>query len=119
MADLLRQGAQWLSGKRAQHMAGPVAYRRGQTQLTVGATCGQPDRPVADVAGLSVAATVTDFLIAAAELLPTLGEPRPGDQIISDGRVYEALTLDSEDCWRWSGPAGITLRIHTKQVATE
>ena len=69
-----------------------------------------------DEHGLRVAAHVTDFLILAADLAPTFGEPEAGDQIVTDGVVYEVMNLAGQGHWRWSDPHRTTMRIHTKEV---
>ena len=119
MGDLLRQGCQWLGAMLKQHASSQVTYRRGETELVVSATFGQPDREVEDQFGVRVGATMADFLIAAADFEPTFGEPEPGDRIVADGRVHEVLDLAGQGHWRWSDPHGVTMRIHTKQVGTE
>jgi len=127
MGDLLRQGCQWLAQQRGAHCASQVTYRRGETELVIGATFGRPDREVEDQFGVRVGATMTDFLVAAADFAPTFGEPEPGDQVVApstgsgqgDGTVYEVLDLAGQGHWRWSDPHGTTMRIHAKQVGTE
>jgi len=119
MGDLLGQGCQWLAQQRGAHCASQVTYRRGETELAVSATFGRPDRDVEDQFGVRIGATMTDFLIAAADLESTFGEPEPGDQVVADGRVHEVLDLAGQGHWRWSDPHGVTMRIHTKQIGTE
>ena len=119
MGDLLRQGCQWLAQMRGAHCASQVTYRRGETELALSATFGRPASEVEDQFGVRVGAAMTDFLIAAADLAPTFAEPQPGDQVVADGQVYEVLDLAGQGHWRWSGPPGITMRIHTKRVGEE
>ena len=123
MGDLLRQGCQWLGAMLREHASSQVTYRRpaagegGQAvEAVLAATAGQPDREVEDQTGIRVGATMTDFLIVAADFEPVFGEPEPGDQVVADGTVYEVLDLAGQGHWRWSGPAGFTMRIHTKRV---
>ncbi|MGC9455752.1 MAG: head-tail joining protein [Phycisphaerae bacterium] len=124
MGDLLRQGSQWLAAQRTAHAASPVTYRRpstgsGQaTELVVSATFGRTEYEVEDDYGLRVGAEVTDFLVAAADFIPTFGEPEAGDRIIADGVAYEVMALAGQGHWRWSDPYRTTLRIHTKEVGT-
>jgi hypothetical protein len=119
MGDLLGQGSRWLGAMLKQHASSQVTYRRGQTQAALAATSGQPDRQVEDQFGVRVGATMTDFLVAAADLEPTFTEPQAGDQIVADGQVYEVLDLAGQGHWRWCGIPGVTMRIHTKRVAAE
>ena len=114
MADLLRQGAEWLEQQRAAHAASPVTYRRDQDSYAVDATFGRTQYEVEDEYGLRVAAHVTDFLISA-DVFP-FAEPEAGDQIVADGVVYEVMDLAGQGHWRWSDPYRKTMRIHTKEV---
>jgi hypothetical protein len=121
MGDMLQQAADWLAGMRKQHMAREVTYARGQVSVQLLAAVGQTVFEVDS--GLPVAQRweSRDFLVAAADLV--LGgepvEPQRGDRITDGGVVYEVLAPGNEDCFRKSDPYGVTLRIHTKQVATE
>jgi hypothetical protein len=118
MGDLLRQGSQWLEQQRSAHCSSPVTYRRGETEATFDATFGRTEYEVEDDYGLTVAAHVTDFLVAAVDFAPVFGEPQPGDRIVADGVVYEVMSLGNQGPWRWSDPYRTTMRIHTKDVGT-
>lgn len=50
-----------------------------------------------------------------ARLLERFGLPEPGDTIEQDGRTHEAMPLDRNRCYAWSGNRH-ALRIHTKLV---
>jgi hypothetical protein len=115
MTDVLRDGITWLEQQRTAHLAGEVEYRRDPDAYTVPATLGRTQYEVDDGYGLRVGATVVDFLIRAADL-PI--QPKPGDQIVADGVLYEVLSLGAEGAWRWSDPYRITRRIHTKELGT-
>jgi len=117
VSDLLRQGNQWLQQQRTAHCSSQVTYRRDATEILVDATFGRTEYEVEDGYGLRVGAQVTDFLILA-ETFP-FDEPQPGDQILADGTVYEVMSLAGQGHWRWSDPYRTTMRIHTKEVATE
>jgi len=67
MGDLLRQGCQWLAQMRGAHCASQVTYRRGEAELVLSATFGRPDREVEDQFGVRIGATMTDFLVEAAD----------------------------------------------------
>ena len=116
MADLLRQGSQWLEQMRAAHCSSSVEYRRPPDTYTVSATFGRTGFEVADESGLTINAHVWDFLILADEL----GfDPEPGDVIAANGRKYEVMNLGGEGCWRWSDPYRQTYRIHTKDIGAD
>lgn len=114
MADLLRQGLQWLEQMRTAHGSSPVEYHRPPDAYPVNATYGRTGFEVADESGLTINAHVWDFLI----LADALGlDPEPGDVIVANGRRYEVMNLGGEGCWRWSDPYRQTYRIHTKDVS--
>lgn len=116
MADLLRQGAQWLEQMRKTHCSSTVEYHHGAQTLSVSATFGKTGIEVTDESGITVDAHVWDFLIQADDL----GfEPTPGDTVVADGRQYEVLPIAGERCWRWSDPYRVTYRIHTKDIGAE
>ena len=116
MADLLKQGSDWLEQMRTEHCSSQVEYRRDVQVLTVNATFGKTDYEVADDYGLKVGASICDFLILADELGL---EPECGDVIAAGGRKYEVLDLGSDGCWRWSDPYRTTMRIHTKDIGSD
>ena len=122
MGDLLRQGVQWLEQQRATHCSSPVTYRRpsagsGQaTEAVIEATFGRTRYEVEDEHGLRVGAEVIDFLVSAEVFAPMFGEPEAGDQIVTDGVVYEVMDLAGQGHWRWSDPYRTTMRIHTKEM---
>src|SRR5690242_2998929 len=99
VADLLRQGSQWLGQMLNKHCSSPVTYKRGETEAVVNATFGRTEYEVVDESGLQVAAIATDFLISADELAQPFDEPRLGDRIIADVQVYEVLNLPGQGCW--------------------
>ncbi len=119
MADLLRQGSQWLGDMLKEHASSPVTYRRGETELALTATFGRTQYEVEDEYGLRVGAEVTDFLILAADFAPTFGEPEAGDQITTDVTVFEVMSLAGQGHWRWSDPHRTVMRIHAKEVGAE
>ena len=118
MTDLLKQGSDWLESTRDSYLASQILYRRGVTTATVNATFGKTDYEVEDDYGLSVGTSIVDFLILAASL-SVFVEPKSGDQIVYDGRVYEVMSLLGQGNWRWSDSYRTTMRIHTKDIGNE
>lgn len=119
MADLLRQGSQWLEDMRTAHASSPVEYRRSPDTYTVNATFGQTSFEVADESGLTIGSHVWDFLILADAFGQEGFEPEPGDVIAANGRRYEVMNLSGDGCWRWSDPYRQTYRIHTKDIGAD
>lgn len=96
---------------------GDILYDRSGDSVALTAVAAATRIDIAGGDGSAVTATVRDFLIAAAAL--RLGgraaEPEPGDRITAaDGGIYEVVRLADGRCWRPSGTAGTTLRIHTQ-----
>lgn len=92
-----------------------AVYRRGATSVGIVMVWGASE--VAELVGQGSAlqiqlqdAIITDH----AALRIALGDPRPGDEITIDGRVYAALPAGGDlPCWRWMGQRH-ALRIHLK-----
>ena len=119
MGDLLEQASGWLASQRTKFLSRPVVYSRGISNVAVQATIGKTAFEIDDGYGMIEKWESRDFLIVAADL--ALGgaviTPQRGDKITDGGKVYEVLAPGKEDVCRPSDPYGVTLRIHTKQVA--
>jgi len=133
MADLLEQASSWLAGQRTKFLSRTVVYRRANDSVPVAATIGKTTFDIDDGYGAVESWESRDFLIATADLVlgGTAVLPAAGDRIseVQDGPstgsgqaqtfVYEVLAPGKEPCWRYSDPYRMTLRVHTKFVATE
>ncbi len=125
MTDLLSQGLSWLEDQRHQHLTRTVTYRRGVDEVELAATIGRTVFEQDDHAGGLMRIESRDFLIRAADLVLTAETtlPQPGDRIIESDSIatytYEVMAPGTEPPWRYSDVNRATLRIHTKQVATE
>ena len=122
MADLLKQGSDWLQSMRNQHATQSVIYKRGSDQVTLNATKGKSQIEVEDEYGTRIETEITDFLITASDLVLNgqTTTPAVGDKIEEtiDGvtRIYEVMPIVAEGHWRWSDSFGKTLRIHTRLI---
>ena len=55
-----------------------------------------------------------DFIVRASDFA-AIGEPRRGDEIVWDGRLYLVAAPDGEPCWKWHTRQSHTqMRIHAK-----
>jgi len=123
--DLLEIGAAWLDDQRHRHLSRPVVYQRGTDTLAVNATIGRTVFEQADEYGAIRRVQSRDFLIRTVDLVlaGTATLPQAGDQIreTQDGQVfvYEVMAPGNEPPFRYSDAYRRTLRIHTKQVASE
>jgi hypothetical protein len=125
VADLLDQASAWLDGMRTKYMARTVTYCRGEESVEVQAAVGRTVFETADAYGVVEHSESRDFLILAADLVLD-GQavlPERGDRVreTQDGKtfVYEVMAPGKEPHYRFSDVYRRTLRIHTKQVATE
>ena len=124
MRNLLRSGAEWLGRVRTTSMSDPVTYTHAGQSATVPATTGKTTFPAEVEAALVQEWEGRDFLFLAADLTALLadcgGEPQHGDQITDSatGEVFEVSCPAGLQVWCWSGPPGVTMRIHTKKVAS-
>ena len=95
----------------------PVSYRRDGVVLVesapakVGRTLFRTD----DVAaGVVFRFEDRDFIVRASDFA-AIGEPRRGDEIVWDGRLYLVAAPDGEPCWKWHTRQSHTqMRIHAK-----
>ena len=117
MADVLRKGEQWLAAVLKRHAASQISYRRGESEILVDAIFGRTDYDVENAGGIRVAAQMNDFLILAEDF--TFDEPEVGDQIVTDGIIYEVMPLADQGHWRWSDAYRTTLRIHAREIGTD
>ena len=127
MSDLLEQGAAWLTEQRHKHLTRTVSYARDDTVIIapLAATIGRTLFEQADDYGVVHKIESRDYLIRVVDLAPggqqTL--PQAGDRIKetvgAQVFIYEVMAPGSEPPFRYSDPYRLTLRIHTKHVATE
>jgi len=120
MIDLLERASSWLADQRAKFASRLVTYqRKAGGSITVNACLGSSQFEAENSQGLIERYESRDFLVKASELVMD-GEtflPQHGDRIVDGqaGMTYEVLEAGGE-CWRYSDPHRISLRIHTKQV---
>lgn len=122
MGDLLQKGAQWLEGKRHEHLAHEITYSRTEngitTQVVMDATPGIASYSEIDANGITFEISSRDYLVRASDF--TFGQPKRGDRIteVIDGVscVFEAMNLAGGKPWQWSDATRRTLRIHTKAI---
>jgi hypothetical protein len=117
MANLLKQGIDFLADKLKAHASETIIYKRGADSISICASFGKTNYQIEDDSGFKIGGHITDFLFEAADLIidGLLTVPKAGDRIEVDGKVYEALFL-GDGCWRCSDPFGKIIRLHTKEV---
>lgn len=119
MADVLREGAKWLTGQMQDHASGTAVYCRSTEEpIEIAVTRGETAFRTQDLSGMSILIRSIDFLFAAADLDFGHGpaEPRDGDTIEIEGRRYVVRqAVSGEAAWRYSGPHGDRLRVHTRE----
>ncbi len=121
MVDMLKNGMSWLESQREEHLASPVAYRRGDETVEVPATIGKTIFKIEDEYRRVVRYESRDFLITASDLLldEAIILPERGDEIIDEGFIYEVMAPANEPEWRYSDSFRNTLRIHSKLTGKE
>lgn len=123
MADVLRQGAAFLSQQRHDHMASLVTYTRGATSVELKATAARNEYDSVDASGVQHRLEVRDFLIRAQDIA-SLSPPHPttGDTITETingiAYNYRAIGEMGMPVWRWSDTNRTVMRVHT-QLFTE
>jgi len=105
MADMIRDGASWLEGKRRAHMAVTVVYRAGGSLVDISllATVSTANRTVMDAAGQYVTVQTRTFTVSTADLPDT---PKRDDKItLTEGGVTRsyivASSVPGEPVWSW------------------
>lgn len=126
MPDLLAQSARWLEDQRHRHCSTAVRYRRDGQVVEVNATIGRTIFRDENAYGTVTHHVSRDFLIRAEDLVLAGQqiEPRSGDEVLEPGdnqlRVHEVMSPTRGDpAWRYSDPARVTIRIHTKHTGQE
>lgn len=117
MANLLKQGIDFLADKLKAHASETVVYKRGADSISICASFGKTDYQIEDESGLKIGGAVIDFLFAAEDLVIKGSQttPQAGDQIQTDSAVYEAMFLP-DGYWRYSDPYRTMIRLHAKEI---
>jgi hypothetical protein len=117
MANLLKQGIDFLAEKLKAHASETVIYKRGADSINICASFGKTDYKVEDESGFQIGGQVTDFLFTASDLIidGLLTLPKAGDQIQTDSALYEAQFI-GDGCWRYRDPYHKIIRFHTKEI---
>lgn len=113
---MINRGLDWLEQRLLGFCSSPVEYRRDTQTLTVNAVFGKTDYEADDGNGITVGGFVWDFLIDAAALGM---QPKVGDVIKINHRLFEVMNLAGQGCWCWTGPNQKTCRIHTKDIGND
>ena len=112
--NMLRLGEQWLKEQRKKYLSDMVEYHRVDGDVfAIPATIGRTMFKAENDYGITVIIHSVDFIVAYEDIN---FYPEKGDEIVSDGKRYEVLAPNDEPVWRWSGTAGESIRIHTKQI---
>ena len=125
MADLLAKANDFIFNKRREFLVEEVEYiRQGDSvgflcPCTIGRSYfsnGNRYFAVSDVNGVTNRIRSIDFIIDVENFIG--GEPMQGDRIKrSNGQICEVFPPMNESCWKWSGSAHTTYRIHTYDVS--
>lgn len=98
--------------------AGPVIYHAGSHQIPLYAVEGLTNFKAETGGGLTLRATMIDFMFAVAHLVidgqPI--EPTPGHWIEKHNQRYELAELGEEGCYRYSDPNRSEYRVHTNRA---
>lgn len=118
--SVLSSAESWLASMRSSYLSKQVALIRGaNTTSDVSAMHGSSLVDVQQSDGLIVKTKTVDFIIPVSQYVfdGITEEPANGDRIeLSDGRIFEAMDLGGEKCWRWHTRSATHYRIHCKCV---
>lgn len=113
---MLEDGEVWLRDQRKAYLSKEVTYQRGAVTLALQATQGETSYDKGDFKGVQQRVVTVDWIFDLADL-GALGEPQEGDRVLLDGRIYSAMSLDGKRCFKQHGRDGLSVRLHTKEVA--
>jgi hypothetical protein len=121
MADLLETSSNWLGQMRKTHLSRTVVYSRNGETAPVLASKGKTHGEISTEEGLTIDASVQDWLIEAADLA-VFDEPEDGDRIIETvsgaNVIWEVHSPgEPEPTWRWADSFRKTYRIHCVEVS--
>ena len=125
MADLLESASNWLENQRTAHRTVSINYARGVDAVDVPATIGRTQFEIDNGYGVIERTESRDFLVLTEDLVLAGNAtfPERGDRIRetrgTTTYVYEVMAPGKEPHFRYSDPYRKTLRIHSKQIATE
>lgn len=122
MANLLRDGANWLNSQLKEHVSEPVDYVTPSGTLAgVLATPGQTTVEEESSNGVVVQAKVRDYIFDADDLVQG-GEfikPDETHRIKHGGLTCQPLPIDDRACFTYSDPSRRRIRVHTKVIKDE
>jgi len=125
VANIIRQGAEWMRGMRKAYTAVRVTYTRGDASVAVDVSIGKSLIEMDDGHGATIVVERRDFIIPVADLVLD-GErvkPQAGDQIretVDDVvHVHEVMGAGKEPLALYADAYKLTWRVHTAQVDTE
>lgn len=119
MTSALRQLLTAASDLRELFLGESVTYARGASTVSINATPGETRLEYLDPSGVTVAVTLRDWIVTAADLVLSSATTKPqrGDRItVSVSEVYEVHSpAPGMQCYT-EDPTGTQLRIHTKRI---
>jgi len=124
VSEISRGGAEWLADAMNEVDSITVAYRRGETEISVLARAGRTPFESMSDNGVLIHTQSRDYLVKADDLVISEVRilPEPKDQIVetADGMTYthEVNSPAGGDCWQYSDASRRIIRVHTRLVAT-
>jgi hypothetical protein len=119
VADLLAQGASWLTAQLKTAAGSTVTYTRGNESAEIVATIGRSNFEAANQNGVIEQWESRDYLVSAADL--PFGLPERGDEIIESqgGSIvtYEVTSPRGVPEWHYGDAFRSIIRVHT--IATD
>lgn len=118
MADLLADGASWLTSQLKAAAGRTVTYRRSGEEAEVVATVGSSRFEAQNQSGVLEQWESRDYMITTADL--PFGDPERGDRIVEDqgGELveYECASPRGVPEWHYGDAFRSIVRVHTTQV---
>jgi hypothetical protein len=119
--DVFQRGARMLERVRVANLSHEVVYRRGNDEITVGATVDQSTVETVVEGFAGVVDRMKDFLFARADLVidETPIDPTAGDEIEEtidgDTVTYEVMRPNGSPAWEFDDSMNLRVRVHTRR----
>lgn len=118
MGDVLRDRiGGYLNDRLSEVAASLVTYRRGDDEFEILARASPPEAQEIDDDGAYRDVNQQVWIVKAEDMKIDDASitPAPGDQITSDGIVFDVASDGGIPCFRWSDPWRKAMRIYTKE----
>lgn len=114
---MLESAESYLRGWRRSHLAKAITYARADEDKAFSATQAATEVDAETSEAVVVRSETVDWLIEKTDL-GSFELPESGDVVTCEGISYVVTDLGDGRCFRRHGRDGLSLRVHSKRVAS-